>query len=132
MLALLLSETESRGDRICVTLAPPDDASIRLTQCNRRPNESRKHGLQIESRAADDLEHVGGGGLLLQRFGQITSARLHLIKQACVLNRDHSLVCESRHELDLLLSKWVHLIAGEHKNADRRPLTQKRHTEARS
>ena len=27
-----------------------------------------EHGLQIEGRAADDLEHVGGGGLLLQRF----------------------------------------------------------------
>ena len=27
-----------------------------------------EHGLQIEGRAADDLEHVGGGGLLLQQF----------------------------------------------------------------
>ena len=26
-----------------------------------------EHRLQIEGRAADDLEHVGGGGLLLQR-----------------------------------------------------------------
>ena len=27
-----------------------------------------EHRLQIERRAADDLEHVGGGGLLLQRI----------------------------------------------------------------
>ena len=27
-----------------------------------------EHRLQIEGRAADDLEHVGGGGLLLQRL----------------------------------------------------------------
>ena len=27
-----------------------------------------QHGLKIERRAADDLEYVGGGGLLLQRF----------------------------------------------------------------
>ena len=29
-----------------------------------------EHRLQIERRAADDLEHVGGGGLLLQRFAE--------------------------------------------------------------
>src|SRR5215472_15948779 len=29
-----------------------------------------KHCLQIEGRAADDLEHVGGRGLLLPRLGQ--------------------------------------------------------------
>jgi hypothetical protein len=28
--------------------------------------------LQIKSRAADDLEHFGGGGLLLQGFPQLT------------------------------------------------------------
>jgi hypothetical protein len=28
-------------------------------------DERIEHGLQIEGRAADDLEHVGGGGLLL-------------------------------------------------------------------
>ena len=28
-------------------------------------------GLQIESRAADYLEHVSGGSLLLQRFGEL-------------------------------------------------------------
>src|SRR5215467_10827121 len=30
-----------------------------------------KHTLQVERRAADDLEHIGGGGLLLQRFAQL-------------------------------------------------------------
>ena len=53
-----------------------------------------EHGLQIERRAADDLEHVGGGGLLLQRFGQIVGALLHLVEQPHVLDRDHRLVGE--------------------------------------
>ena len=43
-----------------------------------------EHGLQIEGRAADDLEHVGGGGLLLQRFAQ-------LVEQPRVLDGDDGL-----------------------------------------
>ena len=43
-----------------------------------------EHGLQIEGRAADDLEHVGGGGLLLQRFAQ-------LVEQPGVLDGDDGL-----------------------------------------
>ena len=34
-------------------------------------DERIEYGLQIEGRAADDLEHVGGGGLLLQRLAQL-------------------------------------------------------------
>ena len=46
-----------------------------------------EHRLQIECRAADHLEHVGGGGLLLQRFAQ-------LVEQARVLDGDDGLVGE--------------------------------------
>ena len=35
--------------------------------------------LQIEGRAADDLEHVGGGGLLLQRLGQFAGSLFELL-----------------------------------------------------
>ena len=43
-----------------------------------------EHGLQIERRAADDLEHVGGGGLLLQRLPQF-------VEQPRVLDGDDGL-----------------------------------------
>ena len=33
-----------------------------------------EHGFQVERRAADDLQHVGGRGLLLQGFAQIVGA----------------------------------------------------------
>ena len=46
-----------------------------------------EHRLQVEGRAADDLEHVGGGGLLLQRFAQ-------LVEQAGVLDGDDGLAGE--------------------------------------
>ena len=60
-----------------------------------------EHRLQIERRAADDLQHVGGGGLLLQRLGEIAGARLHLVEQSHVLDRDDRLVGEGLDELDL-------------------------------
>ena len=54
-----------------------------------RPNSTSvsQHRLQIEGRAADDLEHVGGGGLLLQRFAQ-------LVEQARVLDGDDGLAAK--------------------------------------
>ena len=53
-----------------------------------------KHGLQIERRAADDLEHVGGGGLLLQRFAQF-------VEQPRVLDGDDGLIGKVREQADL-------------------------------
>jgi hypothetical protein len=49
-----------------------------------------------EGRAADDLEHVGGGALLLQRFPQ-------LFQRPSVFNRDDSLTREARNQRDLLV-----------------------------
>jgi hypothetical protein len=43
---------------------------ISVAQANSRFYERVEHGLQIEGRAADDLEHIGGGSLLLPRFLQ--------------------------------------------------------------
>src|SRR5262249_43994606 len=42
-----------------------------------RFNERLQHRLEIESRAADNLEHVGSGRLLPQRFAQLLGAGLH-------------------------------------------------------
>jgi hypothetical protein len=45
-----------------------DGCLIRLAQQRRRLDQRIEHRLEIEGRAADDLEHLGGRGLLLQRF----------------------------------------------------------------
>ncbi len=44
----------------------------RIAKTSGRLDKSVEHGLQIEGRAADDLQHVGGRGLLLQRFAAIS------------------------------------------------------------
>ena len=58
-----------------------------------------------------------------QAIGEFSRTLLLRLKQPRVLDRDDGLIREGRGELHLLLIKWVHLIAGERENTDRRPLT---------
>ena len=41
---------------------------------HRRLDQRVEHRLQVERRAADDLQHVGGRGLLLQRLARVARA----------------------------------------------------------
>ena len=91
-------------------------------------HERIEHSLQVEGRAADNFQHVGGGGLLLKRFAQIARARLHLIEQAHVLDCDHRLVGESRNQLNLLFGKRSHRLASDDDHANRNTLSQQRNT----
>ena len=43
-----------------------NDGLVGIAEPGRRFNEGLQHCLQIERRAADDLEYVGGGRLLLK------------------------------------------------------------------
>ena len=79
-----------------------------------------EHGLQIEGRAADDLEHVGGGGLLLQRFAQ-------LVEQPRVLDGDDGLVGEGGDQLDLLVGEGPHGSARQMRSRRSDVLPQQRH-----
>jgi hypothetical protein len=45
-------------------------SNVRLAKSNGRFNERLQDRPQIESRPADHLEHVSGGGLLRQRFAE--------------------------------------------------------------
>ena len=59
------------------------------------------------------LQHLRGRRLLLQRLGQFARARLHLVEQPHVLDRDHRLVGEGRDQLDLLVGERPHLRADQ-------------------
>jgi hypothetical protein len=64
-------------------------------------NQCIEHGLEIERRAADNLEHVGGRSLLLQRLPQ-------LVEQAHVLDCNNGLGGERGYKLDLFLRERLH------------------------
>ena len=57
----------SRARRIAIL---GRDCLVGVAKSCGRFDQRLQHGLQIEGRAADDLEHVGGGGLLLLRFAR--------------------------------------------------------------
>ncbi len=96
---------EARHLVITLALFAIDGGHVGLAQPSRRFHQRVEHGLQIEGRAADDLQHVGGGGLLLQRLGQLLRARLHLIEQAYISDRDHRLIGKSLEQRDLALGE---------------------------
>src|SRR5262249_4723083 len=51
-----------------------------------------KHWHQFAARTTDDVKHLGGGGLLLERFAQLAAAGLHLVEQPELLDANQRLV----------------------------------------
>src|SRR5262245_32076810 len=92
---------------------PSYHSEVGVTKAASRFNERLQHRLEIESRAADDFEHIGGGGLPLQRVAEFAGTLLHLVEQPHVLNRDHRLVGEGLQELDLSVGEQPGLSAGD-------------------
>ena len=81
-----------------------DGLAIRLAQPRRRFDQRVEHGLQIERRATNHLEHVGRRGLLLQRFAQ-------LVEQARILDGDDGLRGEIGQQGDLFVGERAYLLA---------------------
>src|SRR5262249_32808004 len=92
-------------------MRPPDVRDMRFAKARRRLNKRVQHGLQVECRAADDLQHVSGGGLLLKRFTQIVRALAQLLEQPRVLDGDDSLTGKILDQLDVLLAEGTNLLA---------------------
>src|SRR5262249_3036312 len=62
----LAGEAEIRRDSVKSAVVPQvDECLVGLAQVGRGCDQRVENGLQVECRAANDLEHVGGGGLLL-------------------------------------------------------------------
>ena len=103
---LLLFRREAAAGDMVVGAIPrePDRYTVRFTKPSRQLDECIKHCLQIEGRAADDLEHVRGGGLLLQGLAQ-------LVEQPSVLDGDDGLGGEVPNQLDLLFGEGAHLLS---------------------
>src|SRR5688572_21183837 len=59
--------------------------------------------LHVRRRAADDAEHLGRCGLMLQGLAQFGVTCFDLLEQTNILNGNNCLVGESSHQLDLPL-----------------------------
>jgi hypothetical protein len=85
--------------------------------------------LQLPGRRRDDLQHLGGRCLLLQRLGELTRAPLFGIEQAYVLNRDRRLVGELLQQFFLRLRDGSGLRPTDNNGAKRIAPAQHRHSQ---
>src|ERR1700731_3041704 len=63
-----------RGEVVHLTVRPEDEPLLGRAKLRRVFDQSFENRLEVERGAADGLEHVGGGRLLLQRLVQFTGA----------------------------------------------------------
>ena len=89
---LLLGGKPEAGD-VLIGAVPrqPDAHPVGAAEPRRRLDQRIEHRPQVEGRAADDLEHVRGRGLLLQRFAEIVGALAQFVEQPRVLDGDDGL-----------------------------------------
>ena len=125
-----IKEHVARGVSIDVAMTAKDNSLLRVAQTHGGRDEAFEHSLEIERRTTDRLEHVGGRCLLLQRRLEIARARLHLVKQAHVLDRDHRLVGEGLKERDLRVRERPDFRPPQHDRADRLALAHQRRRES--
>src|SRR5262245_41620119 len=112
-----------RRDAVNIAITKEDDRLLCLTKPTRRLDKRVEHRLEVECRSADDLEHIGGSGLLLERFAK-------LAEQASVLNRNDCLMGEGFHQLDLLVGKWPRIPALQCEHADDCSFSRQRHSQS--
>ena len=82
----------ARRDQVILIISPPEHhCLVGAAEARHRLHQRVENRLEIDGRAADDLEHVGGGGLLLQGFAEIVGALAQFVEQPRVLDGDHGL-----------------------------------------
>ena len=74
-----------------LAVAAVDRAVSGVAEPGGRFGEGVEHRLQVEGRAADDLEHVAGRGLVFERLLEVAGALAQFVEQPRVLHRDHRL-----------------------------------------
>ena len=93
-------------------------AELCVADGGRAGQDRLEHRIEFARRAADDLEHLGSRGLMPQGLSQVFGARLHLIEQARILDRDYGLVGEGLQQFDLALRERSGFGAPNHHHAD--------------
>ena len=76
-------------------------------------------GVSSPGERADDLQHLGGRRLLLQRFREVVGALAQFVEQPRVLDGDDGLGGEILHQFDLLVGERPHLLPVDGECADR-------------
>src|SRR5215471_16519311 len=113
---------------LCAKKLAPDLSGngglVGFTQSSSGLDQRLQHRLEIEDRAADVFQYVGGRSLLLQRLAQF-------VEQAGILDGDDSLGGEVLDQLDLLVGEWANLLAIDRNGTDQLGFLEHRDDEER-
>jgi hypothetical protein len=90
------------------------------------PDDGVERRAQLVAHAVEELRFVLAGDL------ELAVGVLELPQQPGILDRNHGLVGEIGHQLDLLVGERPHLLAIDADNADQRPFPEHRHAEHRT
>ena len=77
--AVLLRAAADEGEPVDVIVELIDRPRIGAAQPDRVAHDGLEDGLQLERPAADDVEHLAGGRLLLDGLGQIPRELIHSV-----------------------------------------------------
>src|SRR5262249_29071531 len=77
-------EAVVRSEMVEPVLEEKDEGVLGLAEPSGGLDKRIEHRLELESRAADDLEDLRGRGLLLERFAQLLGADLDLLLEVCI------------------------------------------------
>src|SRR5262249_19946937 len=115
-----------KGLRTLVELV--DDAAVASGQLNGAADDGLEHGLELE-RGADRSADLTERAKLRDRPGKFARARLHLVEQPHVLDRDHRLVGEGGYQLDLLVGERRNFGLQNSDDTAKSPFAEQRHSE---
>src|SRR5215813_7725630 len=115
-----------------VPLAQSQHYVINSTNPSCALHDRVEHWLYIRRRAANDAEHLGRCGLMLQGLPQFCIALLDLYEQSDIFNRDDSLISEGFEKFDLFFSKRSNFLAADCDHSDRNTFSQQWRTKCGS
>jgi hypothetical protein len=127
ILGLRLVDRGERRIAIDLAVTYEDRSGLGAAKPGGRFGYCVQHRLHIGGRAADDVEHVAGRGLVFERFFEVARALLQFAEQSRVLHRDDRLVGKGAHQLDLPLGERLDPMAVKPDNADWLAVAQQRH-----
>src|SRR5262249_41664661 len=115
-------DTEETHGARNVALRSINGPHVRVAEAHCRLDQRIEHRFQIEGRAADHLEDVGCGSLLLERLAQ-------LVEQPRVLDGNDGLIGEISVQCDLLVGEGPNFLPKDGDNSNQLIVLEHRHTD---
>src|SRR5262249_22735568 len=115
------------GYSINVSVAGYEASYFGVAQPRRSFADRVEHRLQVEGRAADDLEHVARRGLVFERLLQITGALSQFAEQPRIFHCNDRLGSEILQQPNLLVAERSYVLTIDHDTAKKHTLLTQCH-----